>query len=119
MLQDCGHKRPGRGILLTVCGKCTLSCGLSFGINSRHLIAPYALLLRPDPCDAPWAFIQTYTAPGIVDLYQNTNPLDDPAFSGQITLSSGEDYPSTSVADLNYAYFGTGTAPGRVVRVHF
>ena len=51
--------------------------------------------------------------------YQFTTPLADPAYQYQITLNAGEDYLSSSVADLLYTYFGTGTAPGRVVRVKF
>lgn len=73
----------------------------------------------PRSCAPLFVSRQSYTAPGIVTEYRITAPLADPAYQHQITLNSGEDYLSSSVADLLYTYFGTGTAPGRVVRVKF
>ena len=67
-----------------------------------------------------YAYFGTYTQPARVVKVALGTGANQPARAGAVTLNAGEDYiMGAAVIDTasGYAYFGTGTVPGRVVKV--
>ena len=114
-----GVRLPGYSTLVWVCVPCC-------SFQTRSLFA--LTLFHPPlfPLERPPTTRKTNTAPGRVMEVIHTTPLADPVVEGTITLNPGEDYLLSAVSDgspttegARYTYFGTGTAPGKVVRVQF
>lgn len=106
---------------------CVVKVALGMGANPPSRVGAVTLSSGEDRLTAAvidaqngYAYFGTYTAPARVvkiALGTGTNP---PVRVGALTLNSGEDtIMGAAVVDTpnGYAYFGTGTSPGRIVKV--
>lgn len=68
-----------------------------------------------------YAYFGTYTRPGEILKVALGAPLAPPTLVDRLTLNAGDDVLATAVIDTTstptYAYFGTDTSPGRVIKV--
>ncbi len=92
----------------------------SVGANESYFYNNAAVL----DTENNFAYFGTYTENGASGAYVvkiNTAPAGF-AYVGNIALANGEDNIASAVIDLsgatNYAYFGTDTAPGQIVKVN-